>query len=337
MAADRPTDVVLCNFGGPTREAEVEPFLRRLFEDPFILRSHWLGPRSRAFIAKRISRKRAPKILPEYQSIGFSPINRMTEIQARHLEKELTPLNADTRVIVVNRYTAPFADDVVATLQPRDRRLFLITLYPHTCHSTVVSSYRDFDLALERRYGARDIGATKIYSWWYNRRFIEHGAKRLTAAIEPALAGKEHVTVLFSAHGIPEKFNERGDPYVNETMGHYNELRRLAEAWLAGRGAQGRVSFHLSFQSRVGPVAWVKPYTEEVITSLGRGPGKGGSLVMVPISFTADHIETLSEMDHTYKALALAQGFTAYFRAAPANDDPELAACLREVLVQHGF
>ena len=96
-----------------------------------------------------------------------------------------------------------------------------------------------------------------------------------------------------------------------------------------------RVVTALSFQSRVGPVEWVRPYTDETIQTLG--PKTRGHLVIVPISFTSDHIETLFEMDRTYRELALASGFASYHRVAPANDDPELAASLFEILVQHGF
>lgn len=329
-------DVVFCNFGGPTSAAEVEPFLRRLFEDPFIIRAP-IKPWMRAWLARRIARKRAPSIVHEYERIGFSPINRMTEIQARLLEAELQAINPATKVHVVNRYTAPYADDVVGALRAEGRRTFVTSLYPHLCHSTTVSSYRDFDLAFERKHGIRDVGSVRVFSWWHNARYLDWSAARLHKKLDEALAmpGAGKVAVVFSAHGLPVRYNNRGDPYVNEIKAHFVELRERAQRWLAARSE--RVTWHLSFQSRVGPVEWVKPYTDATIRELAGTSHRSGTLLMVPVSFTADHIETLYEMDVTYKKVALDGGFANYLRVAPANDDPALAAVMRDVLVQHGF
>lgn len=329
--------MVLCNFGGPTSEAEVEPFLLRLFEDPFIIRAPF--PKAfRSFLARRISKKRAPKAAAEYAKIGFSPINRMTEIQARYLEALLKTRRPDTRVHVCNRYTAPFADEVVARLDPERSRLFVLTLYPHLCHSTTVSSLRDFDLAYARRYGRADVPSTRIFSWWHHPKYVELTFAQLKASLTTALGrGDGPLTVVFSAHGLPARYNDRGDPYVIETQAHFAELKRRALAWLAKESPKDAEtsSWHLSFQSRVGSVEWVKPYTDELLVELGKK--RGGRLVLVPISFTSDHIETLYEMDHTYRELALRSRFRDFTRTAPANDDPALAACLADALLQHGF
>lgn len=331
--------VIMCNFGGPTCEAEVEPFLRRLFEDPFIIRAP-LGPRLRRWLAARLARRRAPKSNAEYKAIGYSPINRMTAAQARHLEAELRRQRPNTRVLVCNRYTAPSAAEVVSQLRLGQERLFLVTLYPHLCHSTTVSSLRDFDLALRQVPGGRDQESTRVFSWWQSPSYLAYGAERLAESLRPLLSASsdQPVQVLFSAHGIPRRYDERGDPYVNETRAHVAELVRRASALLSDVGverlAQG-CRWQLSFQSRVGPVEWAGPYTDAVIRQVGAE--RGGAILLVPISFTADHIETLYEMDHTYKTLALASGFSSYDRVRPANDDPALAKCLAEVLVQHGF
>ncbi len=331
-------EVVLCNFGGPTSAEHIEPFLLKLFEDPFIIRAP-LGPRLRGWLARRIARKRAPKALAEYRTIGFSPINRMTDIQARQLETLLQRKHPGTRVHVANRYTAPFAADVVPKLDLQASRLFILTLYPHLCHSTTVSSLRDFDLAWQAHHGHMNQPSTRVFSWWHHPRYLAHSFGQLRSALTTALAEQAGpVTVMFSAHGIPDRYFRRGDPYVTEIQGHCRELERRAEEWLAGfEGGKHRARLHwqLSFQSRVGPVEWVRPYTDESIATLGRD--RKGGLVIVPISFTSDHIETLYEMDHTYRQLALASGFTHVTRATPSNDDPELAACLADILDQYGF
>lgn len=331
-------DVVLCNFGGPTSTAEVEPFLLRLFEDPFIIRAP-LPKRLRSYIARRISKKRAPKAAAEYASIGYSPINRMTDIQAAHLEALLRERRPNTKVHVCNRYTAPSADEVVARLDPEKSRIFLITLYPHLCHSTTVSSLRDFDLAMARRFGRADLPSVRVFSWWHHPAYVDLTFAQLQRGLESALQepGDGPLTVLFSAHGLPARYNDRGDPYVIETQAHFAELKRRGLAWLARQSPAIAASsaWHLSFQSRVGSVEWVRPYTDEILVTLGKE--RRGRLVVVPISFTSDHIETLYEMDQTYRELALNSGFQSFTRVKPANDDPALAACLADSLVQHGF
>ncbi|MEN9833946.1 MAG: hypothetical protein RL011_139 [Pseudomonadota bacterium] len=333
---DVPHVVVLLNFGGPTSHQEVEPFLRRLFEDPFIIRAP-LPAGLRRILARRIARKRAPKSSAEYAKIGFSPINRMTSAQAEHLQMALRQIRPNTKVIVINRYTAPSAEEMVRSIDFANSRIFMVTLYPHLCHSTTVSSLRDFDLAVEAHLGHRHIPTTRIFSWWQTPRYLAHTYQRLQQGLEPLLKSEptQPVTVVFSAHGIPVKYHNRGDPYVTETHAHFNELKRRGEVWLKQHYPNADVLWDLSFQSRVGPVEWVKPYTDETIERLGHD--RGGAVLLVPISFTADHIETLYEMDHTYRELALASGFKRYARVVPSNDDPELAASLVDALQAHGF
>jgi ferrochelatase len=239
----------------------------------------------------------------------------------------------------VNRYTAPFAEDVLRSIDVTKTRLFLLTMYPHLCHSTTVSSLRDFDQAMERVHGEVRVPSARIFSWWFHPRYIDLTWRRLEDGLREALSrGRGPFTVLFSAHGIPVRYHRRGDPYVIETNAHFATLRQMAQVWLAeydgGRWAKD-VHFHLTFQSRVGPVEWVKPYTDETIEQLG--PQRQGTLVVVPISFTSDHIETLYEMDHTYRELALSRGFAEFVRVKPAGEDPELALCLFEMLKNHGL
>ena len=153
--------------------------------------------------------------------------------------------------------------------------------------------------------------------------------------MEPALAAakksdNKRITVLFSAHGLPAKYIRRADPYPHEIRAHFAELRARTLKWVP---RDVDVAFELSFQSRVGPVEWLKPYTEEMIARLGRE--RGGQLVMVPVSFVSDHIETLYEMDVTYKADAAKAGFSGWHRVGVPNADERLAHCLRQTLVDH--
>lgn len=330
-----PHTVFLFNFGGPEKAEDVHGFLLKLFEDPFIIRAR-IPTSLRNMLARRIAKKRTPKAVEEYSKIGFSPINSFTRDQAAHLEYLLKKKRPNTRVIVVNRYTAPYAADVVAKISESNGRYFMLSLYPHTCHSTTVSSYRDFDIALKSRFGDRNFTTTRVFSWWHNPRYLEFSSAQVFRTINNLLSsGEKKITILFSAHGIPKRYQERGDPYVNEIYTHFEEIRQRCNAWLEKHSStQAHIDWNLSFQSRVGPVEWTKPYTDESIKDLGRNQG---ALVMVPISFVSDHIETLFEMDHTYRNLALSSGFSSFHRVTPANSDPELAECLANILDQHGF
>ena len=333
-------EVILCNFGGPTQSDEVYPFLLRLFEDPFIIRRK-MPEVLRRFIARKIAGKRAPHSDREYAKIGYSPINKCTLIQAAALEKLLKTINSNTRVHVINRYTRPHAHEVIPLIDPQKSRVFIVTMYPHLCHSTTVSSLRDIDQAFEQHFGHRDFPSTRVFSWWHHPRYLALSFEYLRQGIEVELKKSVNLEldILFSAHGIPAPYDLRGDPYVTETKGHYEELKRRIFSWLEQsefKGQKERVHFHLSFQSRVGPVEWVRPYTDETIVRLAKMQS-GKHLLMVPISFTSDHIETLFEMDQTYRDLALQQGFAHYSRVKPPGEDLRLAECLRDVLVMHGF
>lgn len=334
-------DVFLLHFGGPTSSDEVQPFLTELFEDPFILRLLLPEPARKA-LGRFIARRRVPKADRQYRAIGYSPINRYTEAQARHLEAKLREIRPNTNVHVINRYTAPRAVDVVRAFDPRlARRVFLLTLYPHFSHATAGSSMFDFDKAWRLCHGTDHDKMTRVSSWWHQRDYLDYSWDLLREALHGALDAaldsssgltSEKITVLFSAHGLPVKYLRRGDPYPHEIRAHFAELEARARKWLPP-GAD--VTFELSFQSRVGPVEWLRPYTEDMIAQLGRE--RGGHLVMVPVSFVSDHIETLYEMDVTYKADAQKAGFTGWHRVRMPNDDERLAHCLRQTLVTHGF
>jgi ferrochelatase len=327
------TEVFLLNFGGPRSAEEVEPFLAKIFEDPFIIRVPLGGP-LRRFLARRIARQRTPETVRQYEAIGYSPINVYTERQAAHLQQELRTLHPNTRVRVINRYTSPFASDVLPQVDVTCKRLFLLPLYPQFCHSTTSSSIRDTDQAIRAVIQPSVTSVAQIVSWWRNTMFLDYSWRLLAETLQPVMGPDRQIHVVFSAHGIPQSYASRGDPYPEEVRAHYHALSERGRQWVQHRGADN-VQWHLSFQSRIGPVEWLRPYTTDVITSL-----KGDTqqhLIMVPISFISDHIETLFEMDITYKELALQSGFASYDRVRCPNDDPQLAMCFRDVLLQHGF
>jgi ferrochelatase len=329
-------EIILCNFGGPTKEEEVQPFLFLLFDDPLVIKIPFAF--LRRFLAKRISKKRAPESSKEYAKIGFSPINKMTQIQADQLQEILRKDYPNTNVHVVNRYTAPFASEVIPKLKLDGGKVFVITMYPQFCHSTTATSVREVDIAFRERLGEKEVDSTRIYSWWHNQKYLEYCTKQLSEKINQVLSEQAEgpITVMFSAHGIPKRYRDKGDPYVTETNGHFNEIkRRILKQMKEKSQDYSRLVWELSFQSRVGPVEWVKPYTDETIDRLSKE--RGGHLLIYPISFTSDHIETLYEMDVTYKEQALEGGFKSYYRVSGANEDIEFTKCLADILVSHGL
>jgi ferrochelatase len=236
----------------------------------------------------------------------------------------------------MNRYTSPFAHEVLAGVDLRHTRLFLLPLYPQFCHSTTSSSLQETDAAIRATTRQGGIPAVKIYSWWHNRMFLDYSWSLLAETLTPVLSRDGHIHVVFSAHGIPQAYAVRGDPYPQEIRAHYQALCERGRTWMQHQGVSAdRVQWHLSFQSRVGPVTWLKPYTTDVLTN--RHGDTGGHLIMVPISFISDHLETLYEMDIMYRDLALRSGFATYARVRCPNDDPQLARCLKNILLHHGF
>lgn len=326
-------DIVLCHFGGPATAEAVAPFLTRLFSDPAIIffrMPQWV----RNWIARRIVRKRLPQALGQYRAIGFSPINGYTDQQAKNLEARLRARHLDATVHVVNQYTAPFATDVVGRLTPGSER-YLLPLYPHFCSATTGSSFRELDAAhsqTERLPGIR------VTSWWHNPRYLDYSFGALRGTIEEFL--RAHKTgpcaVLFSAHSVPQAYVTRGDPYFDHIQAHAKVLQSRAEAWLQAEhpADAARISFQLTFQSRVGPIPWLKPATDHVIRARGK---EGGHLMLVPLSFVSDHLETLFEIDREYRDMAIASGFASFSRTPTPNGDPAFTECLVDVLQNHGL
>ncbi len=304
------TAVLLLQMGGPDSLDAVEPFLVNLFSDREIIR---IGP---AFlqpaIARFIARRRAPKVERYYERIGGkSPIRELTEAQARALEKRLGP---DYRCFVAMRYWRPSTLEALAAIKREGiTRVIALSLYPHYSRATTGSSVNELKRVLA------ESGAQFQVS--YIDRFYDHPLyiRALAERIEEGFAqfaDRENVELVFSAHSLPQSFIDQGDPY----LGHIEETVRLVMERLGGCG------YHLAFQSRAGPVKWLEPSTEEMIRHLA---GHGcRTLLMVPLSFVSDHIETLYEIDIQYGEEAQALGIANFRRSPSLNDAPLFIDCL---------
>ncbi len=315
------TGVILSNLGGPDVPEAIEPFLYNLFEDPLILS---IRPGFfRRFVARRISKSRAPKVAKDYAKIGgASPLPRLTDDQAKGLAGVLerrAPGRFATAVAM--RYWKPFTTDAIATLRAQGcDRFFHLPLYPQESRATTESSSREIRRVLAG--SATPSPFTEIRGYHDHPGYVAAVRRTVDEGIAAMRAeGVASPHVLFSAHGLPESFERSGDPYVGQ-------IQRTRE--LVAQGLD--VPTSLSFQSRVGPVAWVKPYTDATIVRLA---GEGvRALLFVPLGFVSDHFETLYEIDIQYGELARANGIAIVRRAPSLNDRADFLDVLADLVLE---
>ncbi|WP_457575084.1 ferrochelatase [Desulfolithobacter sp.] len=309
----KKTAVLLLNLGGPEKQEDVEPFLYNLFSDRQIIR---LGPWFlQKFIARRIARKRAPKSRESYRKIGGgSPILDITRRQAEALEATLAKTGNYT-VRVCMRYWHPFAAEVLPELvQKNIREIIALPLYPQYSVATTGSSLTDLSHTAGRL--VLDCSIKEIRSWPDQPRYIKCLASRIQEGVAHFDGRPE---VVYSAHSLPKKFIDEGDPYVADLHKTIMALEKIT-------GLPG----HLCYQSRSGPVEWLEPSTPDMLRRLAASGRK--NILMVPISFVSDHVETLYEIDMLYRNMAAELGMELRSTRA-LNDDPEFIAALRDLVV----
>ena len=304
--------VLLLNLGGPERIQDVGPFLYNLFSDPEIIRLP--NPVLQKPLAWLISSLRASKSQEAYRSIGGgSPLRRITEQQARELQSALRLLGIEATSYVAMRYWHPFTESAVADIKADAvDEVVVLPLYPHFSISTSGSSFRELQRLRQADpvFAALPIRCIRSYhdDPGYIGAMAGLIAREILACPDPATAH-----VFFSAHGVPKSYvEEAGDPYQGEIETCARLIIQKLEATLGYSN-----SFTLAYQSRVGPVEWLKPYSDEALVELGQQGVK--DLVVVPISFVSEHIETLEEIDIEYRELASEAGITN-FRRVPALD-----------------
>ncbi len=303
--------VLLLNLGGPDRLEDVRPFLYNLFSDPEIIRLPvpWL----QSPLAWLISTSRAKKSQANYQQIGGgSPLRRITEEQAQALQKQLSQHGQDAEVYIGMRYWHPFTEEAVAQIK-RDGvdRLVVLPLYPHFSISTSGSSFRLLEDLWQEDAALQKINYTVIPSWYDSPGYLEAMADLIRQQLDQ-LSDPDQAHVFFSAHGVPVSYVEEvGDPYQREIE---------ACARLIMQQLDRPNPYTLAYQSRVGPVEWLKPYTEDAIRDLAE---KGvQDLVVVPLSFVSEHIETLQEIDMEYREVAEEAGIERFSRVPALNTHP---------------
>jgi ferrochelatase len=319
------TGIVMMNLGGPATLAQVEPFLLELFADREIIQlpfQRWLGP--------WIARRRAPKVRGLYEKIGGgSPILRYTRAQGEGMVQRLDRISPETAphgFYVAFRYIQPKTEDALRAMAADGvERAVAFTQYPQFSCSTTGSSLNELWRAAARA-GLQDAFEWSVIDRWpVHPGFIGSMTETVReglAQFDPAT--RDQVLLLFSAHSLPLDVIDRGDAYPQEVGASVQAVvERLARP----------NPYLLAFQSEVGPVRWLGPSTEQVIKRLG---GRGQKdLLVVPIAFTSDHIETLSELDREYGEVAHRVGITNYKRTPALNDRPDFIDALADVVQGH--
>ena len=299
------TAIVLFNLGGPDRLESVRPFLFNLFNDRAIIDLPGLP---RWLLAQAISRRRAPVARRIYQALGGgSPLLANTEAQARALQAALNDLGGHLRVFIAMRYWHPMSDETAAQVAAYGPdSIVLLPLYPQYSTTTTGSSLADWTRAAK----AVGLMAPTRGICCYPREpgFVAQIAEGLGQALDQ-LDAQTPVRVLFSAHGLPKKIVARGDPYQWQ-------VDATAEAVVQALGRPG-LDWRVCYQSRVGPLEWIGPATDQEIEGAGK---EGLALVVVPIAFVSEHSETLVELDQEYGELARRSGVPTYLRVATVNE-----------------
>jgi ferrochelatase len=323
--------IILLNLGGPDSPSAVEPFLRNLFADPDVIQ---LPPVIRLFqplFARLVAQRRAPQSRAAYEQIGGrSPIAEESAAQATAVADELGRRGVPAHGVVAMGCWHPFSDEAVASLATVGiRRAVAVPLFPHYSRSTTGSSFVALDRAIARAAAAGAFGnragdgleLAHVERYPVAPGYLDAVTDRVRSATATVpLEDRERVPVLFSAHGLPEAYIQRGDPYLDE-------IRTTVAAVTArlGLGVRAR----LCFQSRVGPQRWLAPTTEDALAAIAAEGHR--SVVVVPIAFTGEHIETLQEIDILYREHAARAGIVHFARARTVGCHPAFITALADL------
>lgn len=319
MTDDR-LGVLLINLGAPGNTGEIRDFLANLFADPVILP---IRPAAlRKFVAGKIASSRSKKVAPKYEEIGGgSPLLKITTKQAIELEKRLAELGRGGVVRVAMRYSPPFIAEALSEdfLGGVDR-LVVLPLYPQYSVTTTGSAFAEIESF--RKTAKTFPPSVFIEQWCDFPPYIGAVAETVTMELENfSTEDKNDIHIVFSAHSIPMKLVERGDPYPAQ-------VKRTMDAVTARAGLK---NVHLAFQSRVGPVKWLKPSTDETVEKLARDGAAG--ILVVPIAFVSDHLETLHEIDIEMRDRVKSISGAEFRRAESLNAGPLFIDALARLIL----
>ncbi|MEE6457897.1 hypothetical protein FKM82_000091 [Ascaphus truei] len=320
------TGILMLNMGGPETLEDVNGFLLRLFLDKDLMT---LPAQSK--LAPFIAKRRTPKIQHQYSKIGGgSPIKMWTAMQGEGMVKlldELSPATAPHKYYIGFRYVQPLTEAAIEEMENDCiERAIAFTQYPQYSCSTTGSSLN----AIYRHYSSRAAKPTMQWSiidrWPTHPLLIQCFAENIQKELSMFPADKRRdVVILFSAHSLPMSVVNRGDPYPQEVGATVQKvMERLGYC----------NPYRLVWQSKVGPMAWLGPQTNDAIKGLCQRGNK--NILLVPIAFTSDHIETLYELDIEYaQVLANECGVENIRRSESLNGNPLFSKALADLVLSH--
>jgi len=310
--------IILFNLGGPDKIENVEPFLFNLFNDPAILN---LPTFLRYPLAKLISNRRAPVAKKIYAELGgSSPILKLTKEQSEALEMKLnqTQKEDEYKCFIIMRCWNPRAKDVIKDVQLYSPdEIILMPLYPQYSAATSGSSIKEWkDVCKKNNYRVK---TSTICCYPTDQNFINAHTKEIIKKIKDL----KNFKLIFSAHGLPEKNIKKGDPYQWQVE---QSVKKIVESL-----NDENLDWILSYQSRVGPLKWIGPSTENIIIENSK---IGKHIVLVPIAFVSEHSETLVELDIEYKEIADANGCKNYTRVPALGINEDFIRAISELIIK---
>ena len=309
--------VILFNLGGPDKLENVEPFLFNLFNDKAILN---LPGFFRYPLAKLIANRRAPIAKKIYKELGgSSPILHLTQEQASALELKLNKDDSfsEYKCFIVMRCWHPRADNVInEVINYNPKEIILMPLYPQYSAATSGSSIKEWNDICEKN--SFKVKTSTVCCYPTDKNFVQAHKNEIMKKIK----NLENFKLIFSAHGLPEKNIKKGDPYQWQVEQSVNKIVEAINF--------ENLDWVLSYQSRVGPLKWIGPSTEDIIVENSK---LGKHIVLVPIAFVSEHSETLVELDIEYKALAEKNGCKNYSRVPALGTNENYIKAMSNLII----
>jgi ferrochelatase len=306
--------ILLVNMGGPRNLDEVGDYLREIFNDRAILP---LPRMLRSPLAGLIANRRTEKVTDRYRLLGGrSPLHHWTQVLRNNMERELFEQEIELPVAYAFRYGSPSIEEELTALHQSDiEQIMLLPLFPHYTHTMTGSVLKEAKRVARQWH----MEILSVPDWGNDKRILDVWSAYLIDALNQAGAGAR---VLFVAHGIPQRNFQQGDDYPRRVM---------ATAAALGARLPQDVHASLAFQSRVGPVKWVGPYLEDELNRLCKS---SAPLVLMPLSFVADCLETIYDLDLVATEFAHDAGVKKVVRVRAFNDDLEVARILTQLVLE---
>ncbi len=293
-------NIILANYGGPDKEAELRPYLFNLFSDPSVIKIPG-GKLTRNFFASRVSKSRSKRVAVKYEKIGYSPLNRITE----NLVKKLNDRTRD-RFFTGMIYCEPFLIREATEIQ--SDAVYILPMFPHYSFTTTGAVLSQAAETGKEVYYIKHFWSNEVLNRYIINSIKEHSR------------GTKKTAVVLSAHSIPLKYERLGDPYLKQIGDHFQKIKE-------GLGTE---DIYIGFQSKIGPVKWAEPELDEVIRNIKTAGFE--KIVLYPMSFLLDNFETKYDLDLQYKELATGTYGMEYERVECFNDSDKMIDIIFDVI-----